>query len=133
MASIYDLWSHGGHFFAGKGAQNQAAQPAVARWFKLKHRVALIGLPVDEMGWTLGRGQGLAAKLAVGQQPAHRTVADGGRHLIVIPPHQISHGAGAVIGWIGILHETGICWQLFKNFHVAMTAETRQRGKMCLI
>jgi hypothetical protein len=29
----------------------------VARRLKLKHRVALVGLPVGEVGGTLGRGQ----------------------------------------------------------------------------
>ena len=131
VASLCDLRGHGGNFFAGEGAQNQAAQPAVARRLKLKHRVALIGLPVGEVGGTLGRGQGLSAKFAVCQQPAHRPVADGSWHLIVIPPHQITHRAGAVIGGIGILHKTGICGRLFEYFHVAMTAETVHCDKMC--
>ena len=74
VASVDNLRCHGRYFFAGKGAQNQAAEPAVSRWLKLKHRMALIGLPIGEMGWTFGRAQGLTAKLAIGQQPAHRPV-----------------------------------------------------------
>ncbi len=83
------------------------------------------------MGWTFGRAQGLTAKLAIGQQPAHCPMADGSRHLVVIPPDEVSHGAGALIGWIGILHETGLCWRLFECLHTVMTAEKGQAGKMC--